>query len=251
MTVVTATAATGTNSNASVIGTFFPTGSQTGKSVENAVMPAESKGKETQEKAPKAPAKPKAAPKNTKKADVAKIESDKKKEAEKQAKVKAKQEAKAVTTKKAPKLQARDKKITDYTLADARSRMRDANKESKTLSGALKMILSFWNEGYKDAFAAIGFANKDLTVPNIQKLWPDDLKVNGVFAYKTKVAAFTKSETGEKVYQYDRDGKKVTETVLKEFNNSFTPLRIFDALYYAQYDKKACVFQKDEVKKAS
>jgi hypothetical protein len=232
MTVATGTA-TGTNSNASVIGTFFPTGSETAKAGESkeSGTPKAKTGTKAQPKAEKA----KAEPEKNRKMNVAKKESG---------------TAKA-TAGKAPKLQAKDKKITDYTLADARSRMRDANKESKTLSGALKMILSFWNEGYKDAFAAIGLANKDLTVPNIQKMWPVDLKVNGVFAYKTKVAAFTKSETGEKVYQYDRDGKKVTETVLKEFSNNFTPLRIFDALYYAQYDKKACVFQKDGVKKAS
>lgn len=155
---------------------------------------------------------------------------------------------KAAKPAKAPKLAAKDKNINDYTLADARTRMREATKESKSLSGTLKIILSFWDEGYKDAFAAIGLLHKDITVPTIQKLWHNDLKVNNVFAYKTKVAGFKKSITGETLYEYDRDGNKVFDTVLKEFNNNFSPIRIFDAMYYAQFAKGKTIFQVNEKK---
>lgn len=45
---------------------------------------------------------------------------------------------------------------------NAIEKLRNANKEVKTLSGAIKLIQKFWSNGYKEAFTFVGVSYKDL-----------------------------------------------------------------------------------------
>lgn len=243
MTTIPATAA---KQATNVVSTFFGENNTEKKDANNvtaiAEQPIETTGSE--EKKPEVTAKPKAEkkakaqPKNAKKVKVPVQATTKKATETKAKKVKPK------------KVEAKDKKITEYTLKDAFTRLRDAGKESKSLSGTVKIILAFWKDGYSDAFAAIGLSHKDITVPNIQKLWHKDLMLNGVFAYKLKVTVYTTDLLGDRTPDYDNEGNVKKETILKPFSNNFSPKRLFDALYYTQYEKKACVFQQGEKKAA-
>lgn len=52
----------------------------------------------------------------------------------------------------------------------AKSALRDANKEVKTLSGAIKIAKNFWSAGYKKAFSEIGLSFNDMTFEVIKPL---------------------------------------------------------------------------------
>ena len=52
--------------------------------------------------------------------------------------------------------------------------IREANKETKSLSGVIKTIRLFWKEGYKDAFEGyLGLSFKDIELKNIVLLWAE------------------------------------------------------------------------------
>lgn len=128
------------------------------------------------------------------------------------------------------------------TKKDALKSLRDANKETKTISGVIKTVRSFWNNGYKEAFQFLGLEFKDIDYKIIVSLWAEALKdKDGVLLYKTKVARFTEDkETKAKTYEM-KDGKKVYDTVLKPYNNNFTVLKMFDALLTGKIERKEIV----------
>ena len=110
----------------------------------------------------------------------------------------------------------------------------EANKEVKTLSGVIKTIRAFWNEGYKEAFQYIGVSYKEIDLTAIIKMWADSYwnEDKTKMTYPTKVAK--KDEKGEYVL---KNGKKVYEKVMKEYNTNFTVAKVFDALLQGKIER--------------
>lgn len=113
--------------------------------------------------------------------------------------------------------------------------IREANKETKSLSGVIKTIRSFWKEGYKDAFEGyLGLSFKDIELKNIVLLWAESYwnEEHTKMLYPAKVAK--KDDKGEYIL---KDGKKVYEKVMKEYNQNFTVIRVFDALLQGKIER--------------
>lgn len=91
----------------------------------------------------------------------------------------------------------------------AKSALRDANKEVKTLSGAIKIAKNFWSAGYKKAFAEFDLKFDDMKFEVIKPL----LQANeaGEIFVTRKVAK--KNEAGDIVLK--ADGTKEYEFVDK------------------------------------
>lgn len=118
--------------------------------------------------------------------------------------------------------------------ASALKNIREANKETKTLSGVIKTIRSFWKEGYDESFKFLGLTYKDIDLKVIVTLWADSYwNINKTkMTYPTKVAK--KDEKGEYVL---KNGKKVYEKVMKEYNANFTVAKVFDALLQGKIER--------------
>lgn len=113
--------------------------------------------------------------------------------------------------------------------------IREANKETKSLSGVIKTIRSFWKEGYKDAFEGyLGLSFKDIELKNIVLLWAGSYwnEDKTKMLYPAKVAK--KDDKGEYIL---KDGKKVYEKVMREYNQNFTVMRVFDALLQGKIER--------------
>lgn len=155
--------------------------------------------------------------------------------------------------KKEPKPKAKkaiEKDIVELTYLDGISLIRGANKQVKTLSGAVKMIVQFWKDdkdkpGFNRSFRAIGLELKDITLPNIQRLWNEKMMLEGVYAYNQTKTVYTKDIFGNKTAVTDKEGKVKKETVLVQFNNNFTPEKIYQSIAMTQIEKNLCVWQKN------
>ena len=104
--------------------------------------------------------------------------------------------------------------------------IREANKETKSLSGVIKTIRSFWKDGYKDAFEGyLGLSFQEIELKNIVLLWADSYwnEDKTKMLYPAKVAK--------------KDGKKVYEKVMREYNQNFTVMRVFDALLQGKIER--------------
>ena len=113
--------------------------------------------------------------------------------------------------------------------------IREANKETKSLSGVIKTIRLFWKEGYKDAFEGyLGLSFKDIELKNIVLLWAESYQneERTKMLYPAKVAK--KDDKGEYIL---KDGKKVYEKVMREYNQNFTVMRVFDALLQGKIER--------------
>lgn len=112
--------------------------------------------------------------------------------------------------------------------------IREANKETKSLSGVIKTIRAFWKDGYKEAFEYIGLTYQDIEFKNIVTLWAKSYwnEDNTKMLYPAKVAK--KDENGNFVLN---NGKKVYEKVMKEYNQNFTVMRVFDALLQGKIER--------------
>lgn len=112
--------------------------------------------------------------------------------------------------------------------------IREANKETKSLSGVIKTIRAFWKDGYKEAFEYIGFSYQDIEFKNIVSLWADSYwnEDKTKMLYPTKVAK--KDENNEYIL---KDGKKVYEKVMREYKQNFTVMRVFDALLQGKIER--------------
>lgn len=112
--------------------------------------------------------------------------------------------------------------------------IREANKEIKSLSGVIKTIRAFWKDGYKEAFEYIGLTYQDIEFKNIVTLWAKSYwnEDNTKMLYPAKVAK--KDENGNFVLN---NGKKVYERVMKEYNQNFTVMRVFDALLQGKIER--------------
>lgn len=112
--------------------------------------------------------------------------------------------------------------------------IREANKETKSLSGVIKTIRAFWKDGYKEAFEYIGLSYQDIEFKNIVSLWAESYwnEDKTKMLYPAKVAK--KDDKGEYIL---KDGKKVYEKVMKEYNQNFTVMRVFDALLQGKIER--------------
>ena len=123
----------------------------------------------------------------------------------------------------------------------ALNHLRDANKEQKTLSGVLKTIKTFWNDGYKDAFAYVGLDYNGLKeLRTISTLFPNVLRTikdeKVVLNYYKKVARL--DEKGEFVTVTNSKGKasKVYDKVITEIS-VWTVNRLFDCLLEGKIER--------------
>lgn len=66
------------------------------------------------------------------------------------------------------------KQTTKSERVNAIQSLRDANKEVKSLSGAIKIVQKFWGSGYKTAFAYLGVTFKDLDFKIIKSMCQHD-----------------------------------------------------------------------------
>lgn len=66
--------------------------------------------------------------------------------------------------------------------------LKSANKEVKSISGVCKIVAQFWNEGYKDAFAAVGITDKKQLTPVLLKQIPSEfVNEDGIICRYAKV----------------------------------------------------------------
>ena len=81
--------------------------------------------------------------------------------------------------------------------ASALKNIREANKETKTLSGVIKTIRSFWKEGYDESFKFLGLTCKDIDFKVIVTLWAESYwnEKGDKMTYPVKVAK--KDEKGD------------------------------------------------------
>ena len=108
--------------------------------------------------------------------------------------------------------------------------IREANKETKSLSGVIKTIRSFWKDGYKDAFEGyLGLSFQDIELKNIVLLWAESYwnEDKTKMLYPAKVAK--KDDKGEYILK--------DEKVMKEYNQNFTVMRVFDALLQGKIER--------------
>lgn len=112
--------------------------------------------------------------------------------------------------------------------------IREANKETKSLSGVIKTIRAFWKDGYKDAFEYIGLTYQDIEYKNIVLLWAESYwnEDKTKMLYPSKVAK--KDEKGEYILN---NGKRVYEKIMKEYDKNFTVMRVFDALLQGKIER--------------
>lgn len=112
--------------------------------------------------------------------------------------------------------------------------IREANKETKSLSGVIKTIRAFWKDGYKEAFEYIGLSYQDIEFKNIVSLWAESYwnEDKTKMLYPAKVAK--KDENNEYIL---KDGKKVYEKVMREYKQNFTVMRVFDALLQGKIER--------------
>lgn len=81
----------------------------------------------------------------------------------------------------------------------AKSALRDANKETRTLSGAIKIAKNFWGAGYKKAFAEFNLKFDDMKFEVIKPL----LQTNEAGEIFVTRKVTKKNEAGEIVLKAD------------------------------------------------
>lgn len=110
--------------------------------------------------------------------------------------------------------------------------LRNANKESRTICGAVKIVRAMWKNGYSDAFKYVGKTYEDTSKP---LSWLDTMQRNEnneVFVYQTKRI---KDESGE--YIKDESGKIKTE-IVKKVVTIWTPAVLFKVLEQSMNSNK-------------
>lgn len=110
------------------------------------------------------------------------------------------------------------KKVKNVSLAG----LRNANKESKTISGAVKIIKAFWAAGYKDAFMPFGYTYKSIEVPELLKVLRKDEEGNCIITRKVAI----KDEEGNFILKDGKRTYKEEDKVIKVW----TPTTLYTAL---------------------
>lgn len=100
-----------------------------------------------------------------------------------------------------------------------------ANKETRSISGTIKVIKAFWKSGYNTAFAYIGINDaKELTIDLLKTLHSSMYVSEGVVGKYVKVARTLNGE-----FVLDDKGHKIYDKKLREVT-SWTPRTLFAVL---------------------
>lgn len=112
--------------------------------------------------------------------------------------------------------------VKNQERANAISNLRNANKESKSISGCIKIIAKLWGNGYSEAFTYFGVTYKELTISLLDKCQKD--AQGNVYIVIRKAR---KDEQGNNIL--DEKGKKVYDEYNKVVT-TWTPATLWKAL---------------------
>lgn len=110
--------------------------------------------------------------------------------------------------------------------------LRNADQESKTLSGAIKVVKTFWKSGYKEAFSGLVSASDimSVNVPSIlAKCLKDDKGQACTHSRKTE-------KNPDKSFILDSNGKRIYVDVYTPITN-WTPRKLLLSLIQEQEGK--------------
>lgn len=105
---------------------------------------------------------------------------------------------------------------------NAVNNLRNANKESKSISGCVKIIAKLWGSGYNEAFEYFGITFKQLNIALLDKCQKDEQ--GNVYLVSRKAL---KDEQGNNIL--NEKGKKVYESYNKVIN-TWTPATLWKVL---------------------
>lgn len=106
-----------------------------------------------------------------------------------------------------------------------------ANKEVKTISGAIKIVTAFWSKGYKDAFETLGLKKADIEYKNIVSICQKN-ENNSIYLTVNKIK---KSESGQIIM--DKEGKPIKENV-QDVVKVWTPNKLYRVLQQSMNSNK-------------
>lgn len=115
-----------------------------------------------------------------------------------------------------------------------------ANKETKTLSGVIKLVQKFWTAGYREAFQYVGI-NKmnDLNFELIAKGLHSSCYLSGKAAHDVKVA---KKDAKGNFIMTSKNGKECKEyEKVRKVIDKWTPRILFDLLLESKEANEAAI----------
>lgn len=112
--------------------------------------------------------------------------------------------------------------VKNQERVNAVSNLRNANKESKSISGCIKIIAKLWGSGYKDAFTYFGVTFKQLNIDLLDQCQKDEQGHVYIVSRKAR-----KDEQGNNVL--NEKGKKVYDTYNKVVT-TWTPATLWKVL---------------------
>lgn len=113
----------------------------------------------------------------------------------------------------------------------ANKMLAQANKEVKTISGAIKIVTAFWSKGYKGAFETLGLTKADMEYKNIVSI----CQKNEQGSIYLTVNKMKKSESGQIIM--DKEGKPVRENI-QDVVKVWTPNKLFRVLQQSMTNNK-------------
>ena len=131
--------------------------------------------------------------------------------------------------------------LNETIVANALTSLREANKESHSISGAIRQMGASWGKGYDKAFSIFGFTKATFTPANIFAVLAESQKTTGEEGatvckiwQKEYDKVVTRSKNGgtvKTVYKLYK-GKKVFRYVQKDIK-AWTPTVLFELLVQA------------------
>lgn len=112
--------------------------------------------------------------------------------------------------------------VKNQERVNAVNNLRNANKESKSISGCIKIIAKLWGSGYNEAFEYFGVTYKQLNITLLDKCQKDEQ--GNVYLVSRKVR---KDEQGNNVL--NEKGKKVYDEYNKVVT-TWTPATLWKVL---------------------
>lgn len=112
--------------------------------------------------------------------------------------------------------------VKNQERVNAVNNLRNANKESKSISGCIKIISKLWGSGYNEAFAYFGITFKQLNIALLDMCQKDEQ--GNVYLISRKAR---KDEQGNNVL--NEKGKKVYDTYNKVVT-TWTPATLWKVL---------------------
>jgi hypothetical protein len=112
--------------------------------------------------------------------------------------------------------------VKNQERVNAVNNLRNANKESKSISGCIKIIAKLWGSGYNEAFSYFGITFKQLDIALLDKCQKDEQ--GNVYIVSRKAR---KDEQGNNVL--NEKGKKEYDTYNKVVT-TWTPATLWKVL---------------------